>query len=171
MIETHPYGNFVPQNARYLILGSFPGKRSGDTLNNFDWFFSSKRNLFWPILQEVYGVKLQTIQEKLNFCKTLELALADIILTCERRLNSNLDTNLTNIVFNLKLWSILQNNNIIKIFFTSRFVEKLFRKHFKDLISKQPEIELITLPSPSPRFAAMSKAQKVVLYKQLLPKL
>jgi len=32
-------------------------------------------------------------------------------------------------------------------------------------------IELITLPSPSPRYASMSKQEKVARYTELLPKL
>lgn len=28
MIETHPFGNFVPADAKYLILGSFTGKEA-----------------------------------------------------------------------------------------------------------------------------------------------
>ena len=58
-----------------------------------------------------------------------------------------------------------------KIFFTSRFVENAYRKAFKDLIIKYPQIELINLPSPSPRFASMNKEEKTRRYKLVLPKL
>lgn len=34
------------------------------TDDSYDWFYGTKRNLFWPILQEVYGINLQTKQEK-----------------------------------------------------------------------------------------------------------
>jgi G:T/U-mismatch repair DNA glycosylase len=53
--------------------------------------------------------------------------------------------------------------------FTSRFVETGFKKNFKDIVSHHPSIELITLPSPSSRYARMSKEQKVSRYKELLP--
>lgn len=166
MVETHPFGNFVPQNAQYLILGSFTGKITDDS---YDWFYGTKRNLFWPIMQEVYGTELQTKQEKQELFNRLGIAITDIILSCERKSNNNLDMNLTNIVLNEEVANILKNNKIKKIFFSSRFVEKLFRKHFKQLILEYPEIELIPLPSPSPRYAAMSRVQKVARYKELLP--
>lgn len=172
MIETHPFGNFIPTIARYLILGSFTGKRTKeDILNGYDWFYGTKRNLFWPIMTEVYGVRLQTKQEKQELFSKLEIAITDIILSCERRSNSNLDMNLVNIVLNNEVAEILTHNHIMKVFFSSRFVEKLFRKHFKDLIEEHPEMELVTLPSPSPRYAAMSRRQKVVRYREVLPKL
>ena len=97
--------------------------------------------------------------------------MTDIILECERVKNSSLDTNLKNIVFNTDAISgIIKNNKIDKIFFTSRFVEKLIRRNFKNLISKYPQIELITFPSPSPRYATMKFVDKVDRYKKLLPK-
>lgn len=166
MIETHPFGNFVPQNAQYLILGSFTGKMADDS---YDWFYGTKRNLFWPILQEVYGIKLQTKQDKQELFTRLGIAITDIILSCERKANNNLDMNLTKIVLNEEVANILNNNKVKKIFFSSRFVEKLFKKHFKKLVADHPEVELITLPSPSPRYAAMTKEEKVKRYKELLP--
>ncbi len=45
MIEEHPFGDFIPQNTQYLLLGSFTGKI---TDNSYDWFYGTKRNLFWP---------------------------------------------------------------------------------------------------------------------------
>jgi hypoxanthine-DNA glycosylase len=170
MSETHPFGNFVPSNAQYLILGSFTGKRTEEDISNgYDWFYGTKRNLFWPILQEVYGKSLQTKENKQKLFSNLGIAITDIILSCERKSNSNLDMNLINIILNSEVSNILNNNKIKKIFFSSRFVEKLFRKHFKELINQHPEIDLITLPSPSPRYAAMSRSQKVSYYKDVLP--
>ena len=168
MIETHPFVNFVPQDARYLILGSFTGKQEDD----YDWFYCSKRNQFWPILEIVYGIKLQNKAEKQKLFTRLGIAITDIILKCERKANNNLDTNLTNIVYNTQvIATIFEENKIKTVFFSSRFVERLFKRRFKDLIKLYPEVKLITLPSPSPRYATMSKLEKITRYKELLPKL
>src|SRR3989344_3029547 len=72
---------------------------------------------------------------------------------------------------NLEIKNILIKNKIKKIFFTSRHVENLFSKVFQDISQLTNEIELICLPSPSPRYAAMSKSEKISRYKQLLPRL
>lgn len=150
------------------MLGSFPTKPS----HRYDWFYANGRNQFWPIMEEVYGSSLDTKEKQQNLFSRLEMALADIILSCERRNNSNLDINLVNIVYNTKaIKAILTENNIRQIFFTSRYVENSFRKHFKDMLQLYPKLELICLPSPSPRYAVMSKQEKVKSYKKLLPKL
>jgi len=51
MIEVHPFGDFVPRNTQYLLLGSFTTKPSDD----YPWFYANGRNYFWPILEEVYA--------------------------------------------------------------------------------------------------------------------
>lgn len=168
MIEKHPFGNFVPKNPKYLMLGSFVTKPS----NPYEWFYANGRNQFWPIMEEVYTSNFSTKEKQQKLFIELEMALADIILSCERKKNSNLDINLFNIVYNTKaLTDIINKHSINKIFFTSRYVETLFRKHFKNLIEQNPKIELITLPSPSPRYAMMTRVEKVAKYKELLPRL
>ena len=168
MIEIHPFGNFVPKNTRYLVLGSFTTKPA----KGYEWFYANGRNQFWPILEKIYGVKLDTKEKQQDLFVKLEMALADIILSCERKKNSNLDKNLINIVFNTYgVESIIKENNVEKIFFTSRFVETLFKKQFKAVGETYSESSLICLPSPSPRYAAMTKEEKIKKYKKVLPKL
>jgi len=168
MIETHPFGSFVPKNARYLILGSFTAKL-GD--GSYNWFYGTKRNQFWPILENVYGRKFKDRNDKEKFFSGLGVAISDIIYQCERKIGSNLDANLINIVYNTKLVEkILAENKIEKIFFSSRFVETKFKKVFKHLVSQYPKMELVTLPSPSPRFAAMRLEEKIRRFKELLPR-
>ena len=146
MLETHPFGNFVPSNAVYLILGSFTAKPTDDS---YDWFYATKRNQFWPILEKVYKLKLDSKESKQQLFTRLRIAIADIIYQCERKKGNSLDSNLTNIVYNHKgIEVILATNRIKKIFFSSRFVEKKFKNVFKEIIKSHPEIELITLPSP-----------------------
>lgn len=166
MTEIHPFGVFVPKNSKYLFLGSFPGR------SPVEWFFVTKRNQFWPILSAVYKKDLTTTEQKKKLFKNLQLAITDTILSTTRKKESNLDINLTNIVPNIKaINKILNNNKIEKIFFSSRFAEKLYKKYFKLMIEKYPKIKLITLPSPSPRYAVLSKEEKIKIYKDLLPKL
>ena len=176
MIETHAFGNFFPENTMYLILGSFTAKESptgtGTKDPAYDWFYGTKRNQFWPILEAVYGIELRTPEEKQKLFRKLRIGIADIISKCERKHGSSMDANLIHIEYNTKsITEIIDQNKIEKIFFTSKFVEVKFKKVFSTVISDHPEIELLPLPSPSPRYARMSKAQKIILYKELLPNL
>ncbi|GEM_PF-572564 len=166
MIEIHPFLCFVPKKARYLLLGSFPGKNSGN------WFYGSNRNQFWSILESVYNIELPDKESKQKLFENLNMAISDVIYSAERKNGNNLDNNLINITYNNEIVErILEENAIEKIYFTSRFVEGIFRKKFKDLTQKYPEVELITLPSPSPRYALMSKLEKMGRYKVLLSRL
>ena len=104
MIETHAFGNFVPLNAKYLILGSFTGRQAvkGNiaTDDSYDWFYGTRRNQFWPILEKVYGIELRNKLDKQELLNKLGIAMADIIYQCERKQGTNLDSNLINIVYN-----------------------------------------------------------------------
>ncbi|OGG06149.1 hypothetical protein A2872_04235 [Candidatus Gottesmanbacteria bacterium RIFCSPHIGHO2_01_FULL_42_12] len=166
MVEIHPFGNFVPAKVKYLMLGSFVTKPS----NPYDWFYANGRNQFWPIMNEVYDSLFDTKAKQQKLFVDLEMALADIILSCERKKNSNSDINLFNIVYNTQaLTEIITKNKIRKIYFTSQYVEGLFRKLFKNFIKM--DMALICLPSPSPRYALLTKQEKIKRYKELLPKL
>lgn len=171
MLETHPFGIFIPPMAKYLILGSFTAvKRENDYA--YDWFYGSKFNQFWKILSEVYNSKLDTKIKKQMHLTKLSTAIGDIIYQCDRINGSSLDSKLTNIIFNTKsIADLLSEQKIETIYFTSRFVEKKFKKNFKNLIKLYPQTKLITLPSPSPRYASMRLNEKIEKYKQLLPKL
>jgi TDG/mug DNA glycosylase family protein len=173
-IETHPFGNFIPGNCRYLLLGSFVAKNAvnSEKDDQYNWYFSTKRNQFWPIMEKIYRQELKTKKQKQNLFKQLGLAFADTILSCTRKYNNSADTSLTEMTFNHKaIKSILRKNNIEKIFFTSRFVEQIYRKYFKKLITKYPNITLVTLPSPSPRYARLNLNQKTKIYKKMMPKI
>jgi len=170
MIETHPLGNFTPKRMHYLLLGSFAAKGM-DSDPNYDWYYGSKYNQFWHIIEKVYSTKLPDKDSKKKLFSDLNFGIADIIYQCERSKGSSLDVNLTNIVYNNSLRQVIKNNKLRKIFFSSRFVEKHFKRHFKDIVQDHSEIEFTTLPSPSPRYAQMTKDEKIARYKILLPEL
>ena len=171
MIETHPFKAFVPENASVLILGSFTSKKPNENIN-YDFYYANGRNQFWSIIEKVYNLSLDTTKKKQELFSKLGIAISDIIYQCERKSNSSLDTNLVNFIYNFEaIEKILESKNIQRILFSSRFVEKEYKKIFKAQIKMYPKIELITLPSPSPRYAILSKDEKRAIYAEILPKL
>ncbi|MEK7112123.1 MAG: hypothetical protein AAB875_02235 [Patescibacteria group bacterium] len=168
MIETHPFGIFSKPKAKYLLLGIFTAvKKDG----SYDWFYGSRRNQFWPMIEAVYAIKLPDKNSRVELFTNLSIAIADMIYQCERRDGNSLDSNLINFVYNTSgLERLFEENNIEKVFFSSRFVEKEYKQRFRELIIKYPNIDYLTLPSPSPRFAAMSRADKIKKYKEIFPK-
>ena len=164
-IETHPFKAFIPGNVTVLIVGSFPGREiTHRVLREDEWFYGSKRNQLWKIISGVYGIDLQTKTEKQNLFKKHGIGMVDIFLRVKRKEDNNMDSSLEVIEFNDKeIETILQNSQIKKIFFTSKFVEKTFLHLFPDIQSGE------CLPSPSPRYARMSLAEKINYYKLKLP--
>ena len=165
-IESHPFSPFIPDNATILILGSFPGREQTQTESDNDqWFYGAKRNQFWKIISSVYNTDLLCKQDKQQIFEKFGIGITDILLKVRRKNNSNLDDNLEIVEYNDKaIKTILENSNIKSIFFTSKYVEKHFFKLFPNF--KNAEY----LPSPSPRYARMTKADKVKYYKSKLPK-
>jgi len=164
-IEIHPFKPFIPPSTKFLIIGSFPGKiHTQEKPSDVDWFYGAKRNTFWKIMEQVYGVTLPDKNSKQQLFAKLKIGIADIILKAIRKEGTNSDTNLNVIEYNEKaIDKILSANNITTIFFTSKFVEKLFKKLFPQFTNTA------VLPSPSPRFARMNLEEKVNVYKKLLP--
>lgn len=165
MIEIHPFAPFVPAYSKTLILGSFPGKESTQIKREDDWFYCAKRNQFWKILQIVFNRDLTTTTDKKKLFEENQIAITDILLSCERQNNLNSDENLINKTYNQKaISSILATKPIERILFTSKGVYKEFVKHFD--IPK--DIVLIVLPSPSPIFRRLKIDEKAAIYQQYL---
>ncbi len=168
MLEVHPFGDFVPKKVRSVMIGSFVTKPS----NPYLWFYANGRNQFWPIMESVYNKTFDTKEKQQQLFTDLEMALTDIIYSCERNNNSNLDINLFNITYNVTgIRSIFAQNSIEKVYLTSKYVEKMFRKQFDSLMKEYPSVSIITLPSSSPRYAMISKQEKARIYKEFLPTL
>lgn len=164
-IETHPFTAFIPENVTVIIVGSFPGREvTHKILNEDEWFYGAKRNQFWKIISGVYQKDLSTKAEKQSLFKTHGIGIVDIFLKIKRKAGNNMDQNLEVVEYNDKaIKKILADHPVQKIFFTSRFVEKVFHNLFPEIKTGE------SLPSPSPRFARMSLQEKIKIYQQMLP--
>jgi hypoxanthine-DNA glycosylase len=165
-IETHPFKAFIPENVTAIIVGSFPAKEiTHKILSDDEWFYGSKRNQFWKIISGVYQMNLTTKAEKQALFKNHKIGIVDIFLKVKRKEDNNTDQNLDVVEYNDEaIKEILQTENIKTIYFTSKFVEKTFLKLFPEIKTGE------CLPSPSPRYARMSMAEKINYYKLKLPK-
>lgn len=167
MIEKHPFPPFIPRDCKVLVIGSFPGKESTQEKRQDDWFYGANRNQFWKLLENVYGIELKTKDDKQKLFEKAKIGITDIIESCERNENSNSDSNLINKVYNSKLTQIIESNPIDGILFTSKGVNKEFCEQF--IVAEN--VDLITLPSPSPIYRRMSFQEKAENYKNHFPKL
>ncbi|MFM2376813.1 MAG: hypothetical protein RLZZ165_1910 [Bacteroidota bacterium] len=164
--ERHPFEPFLPENAKMLILGSFPGKEQTQTIQTErDWYYGSQRNQFWRILSLVYDTPLNDRTDKQSLFAEKGIAVADIFQAVRRKSGSNADENLEVVADNRELLSaFLSRSKIGSILCTSLFVMRHFRRWF-------PEFQRVEcLPSPSPRHARLGIYEKAKVYRsKLLP--
>ena len=142
-IETHPFAPFCPETATTLILGSFPCFNGADY---GDWFYcGSGKNEFWRLLSDTFGLPVETLEQKRKLCLQNGLSLIDVAYRIIRKKNNCSDANLTIVEHNKDGILKCLTPKISRVLFTSRFVEKEFKKIFPDFA-----LPTAVLLSPSP---------------------
>ncbi len=142
----HPIPPLFWDNSRTLILGSFPSVKSREQA----FFYGHPQNRFWRVISGVFEKELpQTVAEKTQLIKDCDLALWDVIASCE--ITGSDDSSIKNVVAN-DIEEILKNSKVDKIFVNGKTAEKYYIKY----IEKRVNIKAICLPSTSPANAAYS---------------
>ena len=151
----HPIQPVYDENSRILILGSFPSVKSREQM----FFYGHPQNRFWRLLSEIFEYPLpKTVEEKRSFLLSSQIALWDVISTCE--ITGSSDTSIKNVVPN-DLSGILNCANIERIFLNGKTAEKYYNRFFRDIIN----IEAMCLPSTSPANAVYTFDKLVESWK------
>ncbi len=154
----HPFFAFIDKNSTVLILGTFPSIKSFE--ENF--YYGHPKNQFWRLLSSVFDeVEPKSTDEKKIFLKKHNIALWDVVKSCERK--NSLDSNLKNIVPNDLKTLLKKYPNIKKLYFTSKTALKVYEKYFKDI-----DIPYFYLDSPSPAYAKKSFEEKLKSWRKIL---
>lgn len=100
--ETLPWKEYIPSNAKMLILGTFPTKKSNRT---FEFFYPNKANRFWPTLARVANIPLtefngeSAVIQRKTILDALQAGISDTGHKILRQKESSLDDNLFPIEF------------------------------------------------------------------------
>lgn len=142
----HPIAPVYNRESRILILGSFPSVKSRE--NQF--FYGHPQNRFWKVLAQIFEDELpQTIAEKTEFLLKHQVAVWDVIASCE--IEGSSDSSIRNVVTN-DLRDILDTAEIKQIYVNGKKAEQLYRKYIEPKTGRTA----ICLPSTSPANAAWS---------------
>lgn len=150
-------------DAHTMILGSMPGQASlaaGE-------YYAHPRNLFWPILGELFGAgPALPYPERLHKLTAAGLALWDVLQCCERQ--GSLDGNIepTSIVANDFASFLAEHPHIVRIFFNGAMAESCFRRHVLRTLPPRP-LHFTRLPSTSPANAGYSFARRLEAWRAL----
>jgi len=161
--EQMPEIGFAPvagSNARILILGSMPSRRSLDAHQ----YYAHPRNAFWPIFGELFGFAAELpYAERLQRLANGGTALWDVAHQCVRP--GSLDADIRDVEPNDFRSFLASHPHISAIFFNGRKAEELFRRLvLPGLPNEYRLIERHLLPSTSPAHAGLNRAQKLVAW-------
>ncbi|MEE1057534.1 MAG: DNA-deoxyinosine glycosylase [Acutalibacteraceae bacterium] len=136
----HPIQPVYDKNSKILILGSFPSVKSREQM----FFYGHPQNRFWKVVSAIFEHPVpETIEEKREFLLSSQIALWDVICSCD--IVGSSDSSIKNVVPN-DLNIILSNADIKKIFVNGKTSEKYYNKYIRNEINR----EAICLPSTSP---------------------
>lgn len=153
----HPIPPLYDENSEILILGSFPSVKSREER----FFYGHPQNRFWKVIARVLNENFpETIQEKKNMILRHNIAMWDVIYSCE--IEGSADSTIKNVVPN-DLSVILENTKIEKIFVNGKKAEAMYKKYTE----KKTGIKAIVLPSTSPANAAWSEDRLYEEWKKI----
>lgn len=142
----HPIPPLFDGDSKTLILGSFPSVKSREA----EFFYGHAQNRFWAVIALVFGEeKPQTVEEKKKLILKNNLALWDVIHSCE--IEGSADSTISNVTAN-DLSVILNNSKVDRIFVNGKAAEKYYNKY----TYPKTGIRAVCLPSTSPANAAWS---------------
>lgn len=146
------------KDSKILILGSMPSKVSRDS----NFYYANKTNRFWPVMSILFNKDLNTNLEKEQFLIENNIALWDVIASCD--INGSSDSSIKNIKVN-NINKILKETEIKYIFCTGLKAYAIFNKYFKI------NIPVIYLPSPSSANASLNidnLVKKYTIIKEII---
>jgi len=149
-------------DARILILGSLPGRRSLKMCQ----YYAHDRNAFWPIMAATCGVS-GDYEQRCRLLVDARIALWDVLKHAERA--GSLDSN-------IRLGEAQENDfagffdlhpDIRCVAFNGKKAEAMFRKRvIPDLDFEIAS--LVSLPSTSPAHASLSFDKKLDIWRSML---
>ena len=150
-------------DAHTLILGSMPGQASlaaGE-------YYAHRRNLFWPILGELFGASpALPYAARLQKLTDAGLALWDVLQCCEREGSLDGDIAPASIVANDFATFLTAHPRIVRVFFNGTLADTSFRRHVLQTLPHH-SLHFTRLPSTSPANAAYSYARRLEAWRAL----
>ena len=155
MKAVHNIEPIYDSESKILILGSMPSLIS----RKKEFYYANPQNRFWKIIEELFSEKLNTTEEKIQFLHTHNIALWDVIESCD--ITSSKDSSIKNVKPN-DINKIITSSKIEYIFTTGKTAYNLLKKH------TATSIPIISLPSPSSANATYSLEKLTEEYKKIL---
>ena len=143
MLE-HPFAPVCREDARVLVLGTFPSVRS--RAENF--YYGHPRNRFWAVLAAVYGAEIPgTAEEKRAFLYARRIALWDVAGALTIRASA--DASIRDVVPS-DVPGLLRRTAVTRVCANGQTAALLYDRHLRTATG----VPIVALPSTSPANAA-----------------
>lgn len=157
MIE-HPIPPLFDENAKILILGSFPSVKSREC----GFYYGHPQNRFWKVTAFVLGEEVpRTVEEKRSMILRNNVALWDVIASCD--ITGSSDSSIKNVVPN-DVKRVINSSNVQIIYVNGKKAKSLYDKYLEEELG----ITAVCLPSTSPANASWSLERLQNEWKRLL---
>ena len=148
-------------DARVLVLGSLPGRKSLVEQQ----YYAHPQNAFWPIMNALFGVSGE-YEEKCAALVDHKIAVWDVLRSSERPGSLDADIRQETAAANDFCRFFDSHPGIELLVFNGRKAEQLFSRLVKD--EDRDRYRRIGLPSTSPAYAAMRYQGKLELWSAAL---
>ena len=161
-VESNRSAGFPPvaaADARILILGSLPGRRSIAA----GQYYAHPQNAFWRIMQEIVGA----VGDYATRCDSLldsRIALWDVLANSVRPGSMDSDIDLSTTEANDFEAFFNAHKCVRMIGFNDQKAAQLFARNVVPGL-KDTNLRMQTLPSTSPAYASMNFAEKLRLWR------
>lgn len=153
----HPIAPVYDTDSRVLILGSFPSLKSRES----NFFYGHPQNRFWRVLAALYGASVPvSVSEKISFLKSHQIALWDVIHSCE--ITGSSDSSIRNVIPN-DLSPVFSAASIKAIYTNGKTADRLYRRY----LLPHTQIPAVCLPSTSPANASWSLDRLIEAWSQI----
>lgn len=160
-----PSRGFVPilgRAPRALVLGTLPSRKSLQK----EEYYGHPQNAFWTIMAVLVGASGPYSQR----CAVLEehgIAVWDVLLRSVRPGSMDADIDLATAVANPLADLVATNDSLCLVCFNGQKARQLFDR-LVGVDALPRDVELVTLPSTSPAYAAMSLDEKTARWGEAL---
>lgn len=155
----HPFPPLYDENAKILILGSFPSVKSREGM----FFYHHPQNRFWKVIAALCGETVpETVEQKRAMLHAHHIALWDVIQSCD--IVGSSDSSIKNVTAN-DLRPILAQADIQEIYTNGATAGALYKKYTAPILGRPCTV----LPSTSPANASYSPDKLVQRWSAAIP--
>ncbi|MCK4620995.1 MAG: hypothetical protein KAT62_02140 [Desulfuromonadales bacterium] len=131
-------------------------KANKKTEDDIDFYYGSKENLFWKLMGDVFDKNLNSVSTIKKFLEINLIGITDIIENCKRKSTKvnqkerKIDSSDKGLIIKeyRDVIKTIKENNIRKIYCTSKYVSKRLKERDSDKVLENREIVVLFSPSP-----------------------